>query len=86
MVSTTTLRKTVTPDHLLGRVSATNGLAYSARPIGAGLGALIGGLFGAEACLIVAAVGFLAQAVVILRSPVIRLEGQPAFQTISEER
>jgi predicted MFS family arabinose efflux permease len=86
VVSTTTLRQTVTPDHLLGRVSATNSLAYSARPIGAALGALIGGFFGAEACLIVAAVGFLAQAVVILLSPVIRLENQPAFPTISDQR
>ena len=52
VVSTTTLRQTVTPDYLLGRVSATNSLAYGARPIGAALGALIGGFFGAEACLI----------------------------------
>ena len=59
VVSTTTLRQTVTPDALLGRVSAINTLAYGARPIGAGLGALIGGLYGAETCLIVAAVGFL---------------------------
>jgi len=80
------LRQTVTPDHLLGRVSATNSLAYGARPIGAGLGALIGGLFGAEACLIVAAVGFLAQIVVIVLSPVIRLEAAPAPSTISDAR
>jgi predicted MFS family arabinose efflux permease len=86
VVSTTTLRQTVTPDHLLGRVSATNSLAYSARPVGAGLGALIGGLFGAEACLIVAAVGFLAQAVVILLSPVIRLKDQPTVHTISDRQ
>ena len=78
VVSTTTLRQTVTPDHLLGRVSAINTLAYGARPIGAGLGALIGGFFGAEACLIVAAIGFLAQAAVILLSPVIQLAGQSA--------
>jgi predicted MFS family arabinose efflux permease len=77
VVSTTTLRQTVTPDHLLGRVSAINILAYGARPIGAALGALIGGFFGAEACLIVAAIGFLAQAAVILLSPVVRLATQP---------
>jgi predicted MFS family arabinose efflux permease len=86
VVSTTTLRQTVTPDHLLGRVSATNSLAYGARPIGAGLGALIGGLFGAEACLIVAAVGFLAQIVVIVLSPVIRLETEPTSPTIADGR
>src|SRR5262249_54327736 len=65
VVSTTTLRQTVTPADLLGRVSALNTLAYGARPVGAGLGALIGGYFGAEACLIVAAIGFLAQAAVL---------------------
>jgi predicted MFS family arabinose efflux permease len=78
VVSTTTLRQTVTPADLLGRVSSINSLAYGARPIGAGLGALIGGLWGAEACLIVAAVGFLAQAAVILSSPVVRLAGSPS--------
>jgi predicted MFS family arabinose efflux permease len=73
VVSTTTLRQTVTPDHLLGRVSAINSLAYGARPVGAGLGAVIGAFSGAEAWLIVAAAGFLAQAAVILLSPVVRL-------------
>ena len=48
VVSTTTLRQTVTPDHLLGRVSAINSLAYGARPVGAGLGAVIGAFSGAE--------------------------------------
>ena len=48
VVSTTTLRQTVTPNGLLGRVSAINSLAYGARPIGAGLGALIGALYGAK--------------------------------------
>jgi predicted MFS family arabinose efflux permease len=83
VVSTTTLRQTVTPDDLLGRVSSINSLAYGARPIGAGLGALIGGLLGAEACLVVAAAGFLAQAALILVSPVFRLEGQPHDEPIA---
>jgi predicted MFS family arabinose efflux permease len=47
VVATTTLRQTVTPRELLGRVSAINSLAYGARPLGAALGALIGGLYGA---------------------------------------
>jgi hypothetical protein len=75
VVSTTTLRQTVTPPDLLGRVSAINSMAYGARPLGAGIGALVGGLMGAEACLVVAAVGFAAQAVVILVSPAVRLRG-----------
>jgi predicted MFS family arabinose efflux permease len=70
VVSTTTLRQTVTPPELLGRVSAINGLAYGARPLGAAIGAAVGGLFSAEVCLVVAAVGFAAQAAVILSSPV----------------
>jgi predicted MFS family arabinose efflux permease len=74
VVSTTTLRQTVTPDHLLGRVSAINALAYGARPVGAGLGAIVGGLWGAEACLILAAAGFLAQVAIIFLSPVVQLE------------
>ena len=77
VVATTTLRQTVTPRELLGRVSAINSVAYGARPLGAALGALIGGLYGAPACLAVAAVGFALQAGVILLSPAVALKGQP---------
>jgi len=77
VISTTTLRQTVTPPDLLGRVSAINIMAQGARPIGAGIGAFIGGSFGTELCLVVAAFGFLAQAAVILVSPVLRLAHQP---------
>lgn len=73
VVSTTTLRQTVTPRSLLGRVSSINALAYGARPIGAGIGALIGGFWGSELCLVAAAFGFLVQAVIVLLSPVVRL-------------
>jgi predicted MFS family arabinose efflux permease len=77
VVSTTTLRQTVTPPDLLGRASAVNSAAYGARPLGAAIGAVVGGLVGAEACLIVAAAGFLLQAAVILTSPVRKLDRQP---------
>ncbi len=77
VISTTTLRQTVTPPDLLGRVSAINIMAYGARPIGSALGALIGGLYGVHACLLVAVAGFVVQAVVIIRSPVVDLERQP---------
>jgi predicted MFS family arabinose efflux permease len=79
VISTTTLRQTVTPRDLLGRVSAINIMAYGSRPVGAAIGALVGGLFGAEICLVVAAIGFLLQALVILASPVVRLARQPAM-------
>ena len=77
VVSTTTLRQVVTPDQLLGRASAINSLAYGARPLGSAIGAVVGGLYGAQACLVIAAVGFLLQAAVILLSPAVRLERQP---------
>jgi len=73
VVSTTTLRQTVTPPELLGRVSAINIMAYSARPLGAAIGAAIGGRYGAEIALVVAAAGFFLQVIVILSSRVTRL-------------
>ena len=79
VISTTTLRQSVTPPHLLGRVSAINIMAYGARPLGAALGALVGDAYGAEACLYLAVVGFGAQALVILVSPVVRLIRQPVL-------
>ena len=79
VISTTTLRQTVTPGHLLGRVSALNIVGYGARPIGAAIGAVVGGFYGAEACLVVACFGFLVQAVTILASPVVRLARQPGI-------
>jgi predicted MFS family arabinose efflux permease len=77
VISTTTLRQTVTPAQLLGRVSALNIAAYGSRPLGAAIGGFVGGLYGSEAALLVAAAGFLLQAVVILLSPVLRLDEQP---------
>jgi predicted MFS family arabinose efflux permease len=77
VISTTTLRQSVTPPRLLGRVSAINILSYGARPIGAGLGAIVGGLYSAEACLYLAVAIFGAQALVILMSPAVSLARQP---------
>jgi MFS family permease len=77
VISTTTLRQSVTPPRLLGRVSAINILSYGARPVGAALGALVGGLYGAETCLYLAVAIFGVQALVILMSPAVGLERQP---------
>ena len=77
VIGTTTLHQTVTPRHLLGRVSAIYIMAYGSRPIGAAIGAFVGEIYGAETCIGVAAVGFLIQALVILASPVVRLARQP---------
>ena len=67
----------MTPPRLLGRVSAINIMSYGARPIGAALGAMVGGLYGAEACLYLAVAIFGAQALVILMSPAVSLARQP---------
>ena len=77
VISTTTLRQSVTPPSLLGRVSAINIMSYGARPLGSALGAIVGGLYGAEACLYLAAAIFAAQALVIWVSPAVSLARQP---------
>jgi len=77
VISTTTLRQSVTPPRLLGRVSAINIMSYGARPVGSALGAIVGGFYGAEACLYLAAAIFGAQALVILMSPAVSLIRQP---------
>src|SRR5229473_1673020 len=77
VISTTTLRQAVTPPRLLGRVSAINIMSYGARPLGSALGAIVGGFYGAEVCLYLAAAIFGAQALVILMSPAVALAHQP---------
>jgi predicted MFS family arabinose efflux permease len=81
VISTTTLRQSVTPPRLLGRVSAINILSYGARPLGSAIGAVVGGLYGAEVCLYLAFALFAVQAVVILLSPAIALARQPKMIT-----
>ena len=79
VISTTTLRQTVAPRDLLGRASAIFITGYGARPVGAAIGAFVGGSYGAESCLVVAALVFLVQALVILTSPVLHLSRSPAM-------
>lgn len=80
LITSTTLRQAVTPQHLLGRVSAVIATAtWGCRPLGAALGALIATAYSAETALIVATLGFLMQALIILISPVARLATQPAM-------
>lgn len=82
VVSSTTLRQTVTPSAMLGRVSALF-LTVNAgsRPLGALLGAgiagLVGGDDGLKACIVVMAIGFAGQALIIMCSPLLRLRALP---------
>jgi predicted MFS family arabinose efflux permease len=78
-ISSTTLRQTVTPHAVLGQVSAIFVTVNSgARPVGAALGGLIGSQFGDGACLVVASLGFVLQAVIITVSPMRTLRALPA--------
>jgi predicted MFS family arabinose efflux permease len=78
VITSTTLRQSVTPNHMLGRASSLVMLAtFGARPVGAALGAFIGALYGVQTCLVVAAVGFLVQFILIFISPVSRLDKLP---------
>jgi len=78
IVSTMTLRQAVTPQFMLGRVSALFMTANTgARPIGAAVAGLIGAAFGPTTCIAVAGFGFLVQLAVILVSPVPHLVRMP---------
>jgi predicted MFS family arabinose efflux permease len=79
-ITSMTLRQTVTPAAMLGRVSALFlTVNMGARPLGAALGGLVGARFGEAACLWLALFGFGVQLLVILRSPVSQLHQLPAI-------
>lgn len=78
-ITSTTLRQTVTPSAMLGRVSAIFlTVNAGARPVGAALGGLVGASWGEPACLVLALAGFAVQALVIFGSPMGALKGLPA--------
>ena len=77
-ISSTTLRQTVTPSLMLGRVSAIFlTVNAGARPVGAALGGVIGASWGETACLVVALGGFTLQAGFIVASKVRVLKALP---------
>jgi predicted MFS family arabinose efflux permease len=78
VVSSTTLRQVVTPAAMLGRVSALITTAtFGARPIGSAIAALIAAADGPEACIVLAAGGFVVQFAIIACSPVAKLAALP---------
>jgi hypothetical protein len=82
-VSSTTLRQTVTPPAMLGRVgSIFLTVNAGARPLGAALGAAVAAAVGSEQaaawCLLLALAGFVLQALVITGSAVRPLRQLPA--------
>lgn len=77
-ISQITLRQSVTPEGLLGRVSALIMTGSTgARPIGAALGGAIGVTCGLECAIVVSALGFVVQALIILGSPLAGLATVP---------
>ena len=77
-ITTTTLRQTITPNALLGRVSAVFlTVNAGARPVGAALGGWVGMGWGEAACLLLALAGFALQAVFMACSPAARLQRLP---------
>jgi predicted MFS family arabinose efflux permease len=78
-ITSTTLRQTVTPHAMLGRVSAMFlTVNMGARPAGAALGGVVGAHWGESACLWLALLGFVLQAAVIVGSQVRTLRRLPA--------
>lgn len=81
-ITTTTLRQGITPGTLLGRVgSVFLTVNAGARPVGAGIGAAVGSLWGEAACLWLALAGFTLQALVILASSMNGLQRVPELRT-----
>ena len=77
-IGQTTLRQAVTPDAMLGRISALSMMATTgARPLGAAIGGVVAMTIGMEAAMILAGAGFVLQAMIILASPVARLGALP---------
>ncbi len=77
-ITSTTLRQSVTPGAMLGRVSALFlTVNTGARPLGAALGAAVGSAWGEAACLWLALAGFVLQACVIFGSRLHRLRTLP---------
>lgn len=74
-----TVRQTLTPDALLGRMTASYRLiGYGGIPVGAFLGGLAGELIGVRGAIGIGAVGMLSAAAVVVASPLLRLKALPA--------
>ncbi|MGJ7524131.1 MFS transporter [Variovorax sp. GB1P17] len=82
VITTATLRQSVTDAAMLGRVSAVFlTINAGARPIGATLGGAVGAAWGEPACLLLALAGFVLQAVIIFASRIATLHRLPAPAT-----
>ncbi|OPD56276.1 MFS transporter [Bacillus anthracis] len=70
-ISQVSLRQATTPDHLMGRVNASNRfISRGFMPIGALLGGVLGGIIGVKLTLILVSIGALSPAVWTMFTPV----------------
>lgn len=77
-ITSTTLRQSLTPAAMLGRVGALFlTVNAGARPVGAALGGMVGARWGETACLWLALGGFALQALLIMRSQLGALQRLP---------
>jgi predicted MFS family arabinose efflux permease len=77
-ITSITLRQTVTPVAMLGRVgSMMLTVNFGIRPLGAALGAFVGSNWGEQACLVVSLIAFIVQLVAISLSAVRTLKVLP---------
>ena len=77
-ITSLTLRQTVTPGAMLGRVSALFlTVNMGVRPLGAAIGGYVGAQWGEAACLALSLALFVVQMGIILKSPVSRLRQLP---------
>src|SRR5690606_38620768 len=77
-ITTVTLRQSVTPNLLLGRVSSFIMTAtFGTRPLGAAISAMVAARYGVALCLVVASMAFLIQLLLICGSEVPKLRQLP---------
>lgn len=83
IIAEISIRQTVTPDHLLGRMAATfQFLKHGVTPFGALMGGLIGEFLGLPATLVIASTGFMAAFVFVALSPLRSYHGE--FDAVSD--
>jgi predicted MFS family arabinose efflux permease len=79
VITSATLRQSIAPASMLGRVSAVFlTVNTGARPLGAALGGVVGAAWGESACLLLALAGFALQAAIIFASRIAALRQLPA--------
>lgn len=78
-VAAVSIRQSVTPDHLLGRMTASyRSISYGAVPLGAAIGGLVGELVGLHAGLVIGALGMTTTVAVVVFSPL------PGLRTVQD--